>query len=135
MNRTSTRQYHTVCFMVFNATFNNISVISWRSVLLMEKTTDLSQVINKLYHITLYRVNLITCTVRPVLRGHLWGGAKKRWPFKTGDLWKVTLLIWNLVWQDKKKVTTFGSHDRIMAGNTSKPACLKLMIWPFENEH
>jgi hypothetical protein len=28
-----------VClFMVFNATFNNISVISWQSVLLMEKT-------------------------------------------------------------------------------------------------
>jgi len=24
--------------MLFNATFNNISVISWRSVLLMEKT-------------------------------------------------------------------------------------------------
>ena len=27
-----------VCLMVFNATFNNISVISWRSVLLMEET-------------------------------------------------------------------------------------------------
>ena len=27
-----------VCFMVFNATLNNISVISWRSVLLMEET-------------------------------------------------------------------------------------------------
>ena len=26
-----------VGFMVFNATFNNISVISWRSVLLMEE--------------------------------------------------------------------------------------------------
>ena len=26
------------CFMVFNATFNNISVISWRSVLLVEET-------------------------------------------------------------------------------------------------
>jgi len=26
------------CLMVFNATFNNISVISWRSVLLVEKT-------------------------------------------------------------------------------------------------
>ena len=26
------------CLMVFNATFNNISVISWCSVLLMEKT-------------------------------------------------------------------------------------------------
>ena len=36
-----------VCLKVFNATFNNISVISWRSVLLLEdqeKTTDLSQV-------------------------------------------------------------------------------------------
>ena len=27
-----------VCLMVFNATFSNISVISWRSVLLMEET-------------------------------------------------------------------------------------------------
>jgi hypothetical protein len=43
--------------MVFNATFNNTSSISWRSVLLVEetggpqKTTDLSQVTEKLYHI------------------------------------------------------------------------------------
>jgi len=27
-----------VCLMVFNATFNNISAISWRSVLLVEET-------------------------------------------------------------------------------------------------
>ena len=27
-----------VCLMVFNATFNNISVISWRSVVLVEET-------------------------------------------------------------------------------------------------
>jgi hypothetical protein len=27
-----------VCLMVFNTTFNNISVISWRSVLLVEET-------------------------------------------------------------------------------------------------
>jgi hypothetical protein len=29
-----------VGFMVFNATFNNISVISWRSVLMVEETGE-----------------------------------------------------------------------------------------------
>jgi hypothetical protein len=61
--------------MVVKATFNNISVISWRSVLVLveetgvlstqkkvlstqKKTTDLSEVTDELYHILLCRVHL-----------------------------------------------------------------------------
>jgi hypothetical protein len=49
-----------VCLMVFNATFNNISVILWWSVLLVEKTNDLPQVTYKLYHIMLYSKVVMT---------------------------------------------------------------------------
>jgi hypothetical protein len=47
--------------MVFNSTFNNISVISWLSVLSVGtpgKPIDLSQVTDKLDHIMYHRVHL-----------------------------------------------------------------------------
>ena len=48
--------------MVFNATVNHVSLISWRSDLLVEKTTDMPQVADKLYQ-------RLSCQVHPCPSG------------------------------------------------------------------
>jgi hypothetical protein len=51
---------------VYNITFYNMSVISWRTVLLVEQAPDIPQIIGILYHLKLYRVHLAIRGIRTV---------------------------------------------------------------------
>ena len=59
-------------FMVFNATFNKISVISWRSVLLVEETVENHQPIASHRQTLSHNVILMFIVVSSTPR-HKWG--------------------------------------------------------------
>jgi len=56
---------------VFNATFSNISAISWRPVLVYpERTTDPGQATGKLYHLRLRVEYTLFCNLQSWARTH-----------------------------------------------------------------
>jgi hypothetical protein len=53
--------------MVFSATYNNMSAISWLSALMVEETGenhDLPQISDKFYHIILHQVHIVMSGIR-----------------------------------------------------------------------
>jgi hypothetical protein len=87
--------------MVFNAIFNNISVISWQSVLLVEetggpkKTTDLSQVTAKIYHIMLFTLSWLRfeLTTSVVIGIDCIGSCKSNYPTITATMVPIKICI------------------------------------------
>ena len=106
---------HEVCLSmrigvrVVNATFNNILVISFRSVLLVEqtrypeKTTNLPHVIDKLHYIMLYRVHLawagFELTTLVVLGIDCMGSCKSNYYMITTALLTIEDLMATMLWR------------------------------------
>ena len=77
-NNNNIKHYKTewIWFLVFNATFTNISAISWWPVLVVEeagypeRTTDPGQAIGKLYHLWLRVEYTLFCNLQSWVQTH-----------------------------------------------------------------
>jgi hypothetical protein len=86
-----------VCLMVYNATFNNISVISWQSVLLVEETRENHQTVAS--HWQTLSHNVVSSTPRLS-----WIGTQLKYCWK----WRYTpsnKLTNNLFWSQSSHYT------------------------------
>jgi hypothetical protein len=102
--------YTSLGYQVFNATFNNISVILWRSVSLVEESG-----VTVASHWQTLSHNVVSSTPRlSGIRTHNVSGELGVWMIYRinrhnsecrGELLKEVQFIWNFLWQDKKKVT------------------------------
>ena len=97
-------------FWCFNATFNNISAISWRPVLVVEKpeyperTTDHGQATGKLYHLRLRVEWTLLCNLQSRARTH------------------TVLVIGYIVWVVR-------SNDLTHWATPAPLGCIKIVIW------
>ena len=119
-----------LCLMVFNATFNNISVIWWRSVLLVEETWAPGE--NHRPRKQLLIIKFITkaiyecaCVYKYIDIFTVWGSFMCSWVFWYFCRWRfpltVTMIIpyldfINLIWSQCISSITFSSSPQSRGG-------------------
>jgi len=128
--------------MVFNATFNNISVISWQSVFIggenqrTKRKPDPSQVTGKLDHIKLYQYTSpwvgFKLTLTVIGTNGIYGSCKSNYS-QTLNVLKFVLVSFHI---NDMSIWFLIAHYRIpFISRTTCEKCLDLFIFSFTNLH
>jgi hypothetical protein len=97
-------------FIVFNATFSNISAISWQPVL-VERTTDHGQATVKLYHLRLWVERTFFCFFLSV------------WTWLRFHLYQIILITVWLFWTKVQNLFLLLSRDiKVIRTKASRPS-------------